>query len=809
MKFKKICAVLGACVLASASVATGLMAASYPDTFTDGNYAVVYGTGTGVSALDQTQAQSIDTDLRSKVTTTGNIVVTGGDSYKIEKTSTKFHLGDDIGDVLGSAKLDEDQLPTLLATGKYVDSDNEEKDYTQEIKLNNASDGVQLKMFNDNTYARDEPTLGFRLTNNQALLNYTLDFTDKPAFDKLETTEMPLMGKEYYVLTVNSANTTLTLLDSAESTTLSEGETKTVGGKEVSIAFIGAAEVKLNVDGETTNTLAESETYKLSDGSYVGIKDIAVQDYAGGVKNVEFSLGAGKLTIENGVKVQINDEDVKNVYGHIVNATNTLDDIVIEWKANGETFITADQEITMPGFEAVKLAFGGIDFPTEETFTVESAGNDYVALNGFPMMGGSEDIPILGKAAGNTNYSFVGEDTDLLMITSATSTLTWDGTGSTNDSMFVATWADTNDAESYLVRATGFTDPTTGDDTVDIEYNDGSDWVTKYNNAKQDDEVSFGNVELTLATVTSTTDSEQVVFTGGSGVSFDELYTKEGLKIQLPHVVTAATDAEVSEPASCAEFIGNNSLASTLTADNTILGYSNVNVYNATDPVGNVTCSYYPRSTYGLLFTEENKDEDKGVGYSFNITIGNNGASNYYASVTDVNNNTVTREKDDTDVYQSWMYSALATKFVEYDAGDQDYVEVTYHGGEAMAGVYVTSSDATVGTDLGTTLYTDAEKTSWQNKNVVIVGGSCINSAAATALGVASGTCGDAFEAATGVGSGQFLIKTVDGAFASGKTALVVAGYNAEDTVKATSTMKNTEAADGTYSTVTGEVVTL
>ena len=65
---------------------------------------------------------------------------------------------------------------------------------------------------------------------------------------------------------------------------------------------------------------------------------------------------------------------------------------------------------------------------------------------------------------------------------------------------------------------------------------------------------------------------------------------------------------------------------------------------------------------------------------------------------------------------------------------------------------------------------------------MIIVGGTCINSAAATALKVSAGTCGSAFTDATGVGAGQFLIQSVGDAFASGKVALVVAGYNVDDT---------------------------
>ncbi|NCN86195.1 hypothetical protein GW932_00005, partial [archaeon] len=86
---------------------------------------------------------------------------------------------------------------------------------------------------------------------------------------------------------------------------------------------------------------------------------------------------------------------------------------------------------------------------------------------------------------------------------------------------------------------------------------------------------------------------------------------------------------------------------------------------------------------------------------------------------------------------------------------------------------------------LGDVLVKDSEVSSVATKNLVIVGGSCINSAAATVLGVSEHTCGEAFTAATGVGAGEFLIKGVEDAYTEGKLALVVAGYDAADTANA------------------------
>ena len=102
-------------------------------------------------------------------------------------------------------------------------------------------------------------------------------------------------------------------------------------------------------------------------------------------------------------------------------------------------------------------------------------------------------------------------------------------------------------------------------------------------------------------------------------------------------------------------------------------------------------------------------------------------------------------------------------------------------------GASVTSGSAGSGTveELGSVTRKDSEISGIQSRNLIVIGGSCINTAAARILDVPEGTCGQAFTDATGVGPDQFLIKVVDSPYADGKYAMLVAGYEAEDTKKA------------------------
>jgi hypothetical protein len=111
---------------------------------------------------------------------------------------------------------------------------------------------------------------------------------------------------------------------------------------------------------------------------------------------------------------------------------------------------------------------------------------------------------------------------------------------------------------------------------------------------------------------------------------------------------------------------------------------------------------------------------------------------------------------------------------------EQVYAKVSVTvGGEA-----VESGDET--SETGVKLYRDNEAASFADKNVIVVGGSAINAIAAELLGDSYEE--EAFTTKTTVGAGQFLIKS----FArSGKTALLVAGYNAADTENAVSYLVN------------------
>ena len=157
--------------------------------------------------------------------------------------------------------------------------------------------------------------------------------------------------------------------------------------------------------------------------------------------------------------------------------------------------------------------------------------------------------------------------------------------------------------------------------------------------------------------------------------------------------------------------------------------------------------------------------------------------------------------ESDTDLYKSADFWGT---IITTDQSDTDSYTATisYPDEQVEAQIYVaeesaaiTGSTVTGGsvTELGSVAVSDSEVGSVSGKNLVVVGGSCVNTVASDLLDGAS--CGSSWETATGVGSGSFLIETFTRT--GDKVATLVAGYNAGDTTNAAKYL-TTQAVDTT-----------
>jgi len=741
--FRKAVSVLGSVALVGATISTAA-AATYPSPFADGDYAVVYG-----AAADAAAANTLASGLPSLGGST--TTVSGGESFTLQKTSDKFNLGDQMTDFATS--LDEDDMPVFLADGVYKDSARTEYDYNQRINTK----GTQLTWFKDSDYNDKEPTLGFHYASGADVLDYVITFEDGGITNTtLEQTTLPLMGNGYFVLEADDTLNKLVLLDSSATTIISEGQpvTVNVGGVDYTVeALIEESWVKYTVNGETTDKLEDGDSFELEDGAVLASIENLYTSKDTGVSKAEFTIGSGKLTLQSGNEVEINDDPVSGVTATLSFA-GVLTSITIDWNTDEEVFVTDENpEVVLPGFNTMKVIYGGLNEPeaTEEvTFDAGSTATLTVEVEEgtltLPLAWTDEDgVPYLGE-----------QDEELVVNSTAKSTT---GYNFSEGQRFVVSYI-SSDKEEYKTYA------------YEVQ--------------------NVANATGNAATVTLNS-----LVTGGSDIELDFIDSNGYEKDEILFNVTNAADYSSAEDWA----VINISAAQGSTASVYVNRIYSVGGYEITLPESS---TFYENSTTGgangdtlnatsFTVTVEEVDEDakadNGGGIlTLTMSVDSTEDAIDVSTVTPTGSSGTDYGLQETltdDIYVGYFYTPVGSMWQHDRSADLYELVLTSPMEETMATVQIASGTASVSSTSGQKTFMDSES-GYAGKNLVVVGGSCVNSVAARLVGGAH--CGDAFAAATGVGPSKFLIQSFsDG----GKTATLVAGYEAADTTVAANYLNN------------------
>jgi hypothetical protein len=761
-------------------------AASYPAPFVKSGAAdvsIVVGAASPAN-VDLTAATNLGSSLSDELasqstggTSSSGTTASGGDSVLIDKGTNKLNMQDALTDVW-TTKVTDNDMPNLLADGTFRSKDNVDYAYEQYIEL---SSTLNFTHFDDDDYKEDTPTLGMRLDSSTWVLNYTIDFKKYPRSDvdsngrleDIQDRDITIMGNTYKLLNAYNASTDTKLElmkgTATENINLNEEITTSVEDSSytVTLTYVDTTYAQFEVidsegTSQSTTKLSKGSTYKLSDGTQLGVTDISYQAFSGGVMSAEFTLGASKLTLENGQALEMDDVDINEIIVGISRtevAANQVDitKIILSWTTDDEEFVADDSNLVLPGFESIKMSYGGFVTPCEETVTVKNTGTYGIELN-VPIKDGDAKFTILNGNA--TDFLYVADDTDGtgILRTSNETAGTKIVFDKDTDDYFVASWNDSTSSESYLLKVTTITEDTSvKTNYTTIENAITGDQVTQ---KKQDDTITLGNIELTVGPIDKA--AKSVEFTIASGGTFNRIYTNGGLGIWLP--INATGDESKGADG------GDYSV-----------------VFNVTNNFG---------ATYPLIMSEEDRNGNLGSGAVITATLDQTGSSSK-AEPNEVSPSTgfsagTYKEIGETDEYEGYVISDLGTRvlFKQPTSGENE-LDIIYHCEESYGEIYITSPDTVIapsdgedGVELGSVTYNDNELTdAAKAKNLVVVGGSCINTVAAELLG--GSYCAAEFTSMTGVGADQFLVQVFDNPYKAGKIAMLVAGYEAADTQKA------------------------
>jgi hypothetical protein len=870
--FKKISAIAASMLVTGMTV--GVAAASnYPAPFVQGgvaNVAIVYGTGSGVSALDLVQAGNIQSNLQASMgaSSSGTYASTTGETVELFSGGTKIYINDSLNTVKNV--LTKSDLPTVLADEDF--SGNVDASITQQITLGSYPKVIYGKQPTN----EDDPAYSLQLSTSTTnyIYNASATFSKAVNFTHADSQgqSLTLFGQKFTVSADTDA-TKLVLLQSAEKISLDSdsvpSQEVTIAGETYTVELVSASDTSATI--KVTDSAGNSESKEINEADSKKVNGVTIAVTTADETNLKLSAsivaGSEKVTLTPGSEVTMGEDDSVidgtkvAITGGIGAATKIA--VAVAAEESDKDAIKAGESFTDPVFESFKLEFAGLnigeDSTAREMIEVSPNGDDQMDVKFTDHRGNEKtvtwaknlstlelqyddnyhNITVLeGQNITYQDYVVVGnEDEGYLLKLSSVKNQT---TGYSNDyakftdvfsgDVYETTWTDegvgtlTVGGKSYDVTLSGVSAGASETFGVRLNYPDSSG---------VDDAIIYPTIQTSKGAKVFFYEPLTIALGNWDGTSsdLDKLRFPDGdgyTDVNFAYTPGGGYSSNWSVTGDGVTGTGNLITNATVGITSTI----GVLVYNITGSGTANSTTIYLESADGttellapaLVIFEEKDDNNNYQALIVKLEYG--ATSDDGIGVADVErtvwaDNTaweVTTPDDSKIAKEADLWGTIIT--TDNSDSDQASAEISYpdeqlyaqlYMGEADSSVVAGTSGTTSSTPLGEVLVMDSEVSSVSSKNLIIVGGSCINSAAATVLGGAY--CGAAFTTATGVGSGQFLIQGFEGKYTAGKLALVVAGYEAADTVNAatylrTKTVDTSKKYVGTSATSAEMVVT-
>jgi hypothetical protein len=694
---------------------------------------------------------------------TGVVTTVEGDAFKIAKSGDNLNFGEQLTSPV--SVVDDGDLDAL-ADGE-ISNEKGSFNYDQFIDLPDDAD-VVYEMDSDQS---EDPELYLKFADDHKVYTYRLSFptalrTDVDSADDwqdLDNKQITLLGQEYTITGSDNSTGTLTLMGGAIQDTLNEGETKTytINGVdyEVEVTIIASTDVLFKINGEVTEKLSESETYKLKDGTELGVKTLLSQDFAGGSRLVEFFLGASKVEIADSNfgtnadgTVEVDSDSVSGVYADIVASTTTdetrISKMEIQWNATDDFWVPIGGKLSdrlssddkgKLFLENIDYEFAGVEFGSQEEIQLRAAASDKYKME-MPTKAG--DLNIYAFYTDGSNLCNLGKADDRQIITAVDTPI------GDNDQFIVS-----SNKFSHLVEVESF-------DTA---------------NAK----VKFKDIASGDTFEVSTTSNTGTIYLDGFGYDFAADYTNKHVNI-----------------------------TGDMGSDGAVLYTPNEAKVELID---NGTRCYF-----NMTEDEDGQEDASGTKDSVTVWV------QYDSSATKINVIEPSSSDTTTWALQDWdskdSFSSSYTKYgtyVEYDQDPtQDTVDILYPSQEAVASVYISSGvtrtvsaaggSSSVSTitpiQVGTAKLA-SEVRDITAQNMIVVGGPCANAVARELMGATMATCLEGFT------EGKAMIKLYE---QGSKVAMLVAGMSALDTRRASRVLANYDqyALSGMEVEVSGTTLT-
>ena len=807
----------------------GAMAAAdlkdYPAPFIkDAKFSGVIAIGDSGMPIDVIGATDIAVGLQysatKKTTTTtgGSTVTVEGDAFMISASGDDLNLLEPLNSV--KDVLDKNTLKAL-ETGK-ITNDKGTYNYDQYLVLGNSS--VQF-VKDDQTGGTQDPKIYFKVNtdgNTKSSVDGTELFRFKVSFptalksdidssrdlDDLDNKKITLLGKEYSIINTEfttAGKLTLQLMRGAVEDTIEGSKTKTytIDGKDYEVTLNAVttttpAKAQLTINGQATETLEGGQTYTLSDGTQVGIKEVLPTKADGVTPDlVTFYLGAKKIELGDGNSssgnvagtFSIGSNDISDGAADLVwsNDTSTLSisELDIAWQPSDNYYIpnggkvsdvvkasgtSAQDSVDLLNALGIDLQFTGLQSNVVDNIGIHPSGSNSIKLMLKTKSGQqvSEDIWFLNNTKvtlakdGAKDVAVCERDTgDNATVNLCSSTFVNDtgvADGNLDPTGMVSRMVSVSDEDMFVVETNKYSHlmkikkfDSTGTKVTVQDVADG-----------QSEDISVGSGGV----ATFYKDGYQYQLTVDGGYSYANLTQIAGDSSDLPWNASADIRADL-----WSEHGAKIRLAPNATIIVEGQGVSRDDSTTTVDKVSVVIGISSAKLTPSTISTSSWTYNDQlPTGKDPTISLDSN--SNKREALT------------------RW---GMVIK--QDTGGDQDTIDFEYPEKEAIANVYITAGATTSSSSGGGSLDSVtvnriavgavklASKISdLKAQNTIIVGGPCVNTLAQEVLG-------NPAECAAGFEEGKGIIQLWQ--HTNGNVALLVAGYSGEDTVASSQILAN------------------
>jgi hypothetical protein len=846
--FKKVASVFASAVMLSSTIGFA-SAASYPAPFVvsgSPNAAIIVGSSNAVAPTDWAAAVEISTDLTGRISaTTSDTAVSGGDAKSLASGSDLVYLNDDLSENV--ATITDSDLSNILADQTFTDDAGTDYDYEQTIAVGTStSNGLA---FSDSDNDLDNPEVIVQMATSTATPVYTLtvSFDTSLAFNASdsETEVITLFGKDYTIGTATDSDT-IVLLGGASETTVNVGETIPVeiGGETYEVALNAisdatTAQASITINGET-KTFTENDNKKVAGIDVFAKTVFRSGDNAG---YVIIQLGSDKITLENGNAVMVG-SDLNDIEGTLVTFTGSVGaltklEIAIAAADSDENHILKGSSFVDPVFGTISLDFidlkNGPELEVEDDIGTTRKALD-VTMEGDRELGLKMEVP--GNSAKTVPFVYQGNLADdegktihvvegdtladeeyfilnsgnyqyLMQLTKVSLDETTNSDVHFKDIITGKTYTDliNNDEDlnqtagtttTFTIDSQTFTVTAVSASTVTITSSDYSTKKAVYPYLDlvdgKDHRVAMTDEVLVFNDATPTSNKTLELPTGDVAVTFANSATAGDCSVAF--AVTGGITYTLSINGSLAEVEDGVKVGAvdyvvraneTGTAENSVC--TAVDVYLALEASQTVD-AVVQETDPAVLFVEDEDKTESTADTKNAVIIPTTDDGSYSEAATPIFTGS-----SDTDTFDDTDYTGYLTNFGTYvlknsKDDDQTLVGLTYSSNQMYGEVFISETGASItpgssGSGGQVSVYKDNQVNSVSGMNLIIVGGSCINSAAAKILDSEVPICGADFTDKTNVRPGQYLIKVVESPWNADKVAMLVAGYEATDTLTA------------------------